>query len=74
MAISSEITRINGNIAAAYTALEEKGATLPASDSQNSANLASTIATVSTGGGGGGMPDALNSKETKPVNPKGNQP
>ena len=54
MSIASEITRINGNIAAAYTALDGKGATLPAAGSQNSANLADTIATITTGGGGGG--------------------
>lgn len=51
MSIASEITRINGNIAAAYTALEGKGATLPAAGSQNSANLADTIDTISAGGG-----------------------
>lgn len=54
MSIASEITRINGNIAAAYTALDGKGATLPASGSQNSANLADTIDTITAGGGGGG--------------------
>ena len=51
MSIASEITRINGNIAAAYTALDGKGATLP--ETQNSANLADTIDTITTGGGGG---------------------
>lgn len=50
MSIASEITRINGNIAAAYTALDGKGATLP--ETQNSANLADTIDTITTGGGG----------------------
>lgn len=49
MSISSEITRINGNIAAAYTAANNKGATMPAT--QNSANLATCIGTISTGGG-----------------------
>ena len=48
MSIASEITRINGNIAAAYTAASGKGATLPAT--QNSANLANCIATISGGG------------------------
>lgn len=52
MSIASEITRINTNIAAAYTALDGKGATLPAAGSQNSANLADTIDTITTGGGG----------------------
>lgn len=47
MTIASEITRIKTNIENTYTALEEKGATMP--DVQNSANLADTVATVSTG-------------------------
>lgn len=49
MTIASEITRIKGNIAGAYSALEEKGATLP--ETQNSANLAATIGSVPAGGG-----------------------
>lgn len=49
MTIASEITRINNNIAAAYTALSDKGATLPAT--QNSANLANTVASVPAGAG-----------------------
>lgn len=56
MSISSEITRISGNIEAAYTALGEKGATLP--ESQNSDNLADTIATVPQGGGGASIWEA----------------
>ena len=44
MSIESEITRINNNIAATYTALSAKGATMP--ETENSANLASTVATV----------------------------
>ena len=44
MSIESEITRINNNIAATYTALRTKGATMP--ETENSANLASTVATV----------------------------
>lgn len=51
MTIASEITRINGNIAAAYTACNDKGATMPVN--QNSANLATCIGTISTGGSGG---------------------
>lgn len=46
MSISSEIQRINTNIANAYTQANAKGATLP--QSQNSANLASTIQSIST--------------------------
>ena len=50
MSIASEITRINNNIANAYTQCSNKGATMPAT--QNSANLANTISTISGGGGG----------------------
>jgi len=49
MTIASEITRINNNIAAAYTACNNKGATMPVT--QNSANLATCIGSI-TGGGG----------------------
>ena len=51
MSITSEITRINTNIASAYTACSNKGATMPVT--QNSANLATTISSISGGGGGG---------------------
>lgn len=47
MTIASEITRIRNNIAAAYTALSDKGATLPAT--QDSANLADCVESVSSG-------------------------
>lgn len=56
MSIRSEITRINNNIAAAYTAAENKGATMPATE--NSANLADTVASIPQGSGG-----ALEEKE-----------
>lgn len=46
MTIASEITRIKSNIASAYTALSDKGATMPAT--QNSANLATTVASIPT--------------------------
>lgn len=49
MSIQTEIDRIKGNIASAYTAAGAKGATIP--DVQNSANLAGCIDTI-TGGGG----------------------
>ena len=49
MSISSQITRIQNNIAAAYTACSSKGATIP--QQQNSANLADTISSIQTGGG-----------------------
>lgn len=51
MSISSEITRIINNIAAAYTAASNKGATIP--QAQTSANLATCIGSITTGGGGG---------------------
>lgn len=62
MSIASEITRINGNIASAYTAASNKGATLPAT--QNSANLATCIASISGGGGeeGSGTTDVTLSR------------
>ena len=47
MSIASEITRINGNIAAAYSSCGAKGATMPVA--QNSANLADTIDSISGG-------------------------
>ena len=50
MSIASEITRINNNIASAYTACNNKGATMPVT--QNSANLATCINSISGGGGG----------------------
>ena len=49
MSIASEITRINNNIASAYTQVSAKGGTLPAT--QNSSNLANAIASISGGGG-----------------------
>lgn len=52
MSISSEITRINGNIADAYDAVDGKGGTLPSV--QNSANLPAAIASIPSGGGKGG--------------------
>lgn len=51
MSIASEITRINNNISAAYTAVSNKGGTLPLT--QNSANLATAIGTISGGGSSG---------------------
>lgn len=47
MTIASEITRINNNIASAYTAVNNKGGTLPAT--QNSANLATAIDSIPSG-------------------------
>lgn len=50
MTIASEITRINNNIASAYTAVNNKGGTLP--ETQNSANLATAINSIPSGGSG----------------------
>lgn len=47
MSVQTEIDRINGNLADAYSLLESMGATMP--ENQNSANLASTIQTVPQG-------------------------
>jgi hypothetical protein len=47
LSIASEITRINTNIAAAYSAASDKGAAMP--QAQNSANLAATINSISGG-------------------------
>ena len=44
MTIASEITKLNTNLTASYTACSNKGATLPAS--QNFDNLASTISAI----------------------------
>ena len=58
MSIENQITRINTNIAAAYTAANGKGATMP--QAQNSANLAATINSISG--------DQQVNKEDKDVN------
>lgn len=50
MSIASAIQLKQQQVAAAYTACDEKGATMPAAGSQNLTNLASTIATISGGG------------------------
>lgn len=49
MSIASEITRIKNNISSAYTAVNNKGGTLPAT--QNSENLATAINSISGSGG-----------------------
>lgn len=58
MTIVTEINRIKENIANTYTALSEKGATLPTV--QNSDNLASTVSTVTGGGTEGDVVYAVN--------------
>ena len=55
MTIASEITKLNTNLEAAYTAVDNKGGTLPAS--QNFDNLATAIGTISGGGGGSDTTD-----------------
>lgn len=47
MSVQSEINRIEGNIASAYTAVSGKGGTLPAA--QNSANLPAAIESIPSG-------------------------
>lgn len=49
MSIQSQINRIKSNLAAAYTAAQSKGASMPSS--QNSANLAATISSITAGTG-----------------------
>lgn len=50
MSVQTQINRILGNVENAYTAVSEKGGTLPSS--QNSNNLATAIMTIPSGGGG----------------------
>lgn len=50
MSISSEITRISGNVSDALTAIGNKGVTVPSG--ANSDDLADLIAQIQTGGGG----------------------
>lgn len=49
MSISSEISRISGNVSAALTAIGNKGVTVPAGS--NSDDLATLIGSIQTGGG-----------------------
>lgn len=51
MSIQSELDRITGNIAEAYTKVSAKGGTLPAA--RNSDNLPDAIDSIPSGGGGG---------------------
>ena len=55
MSIASAIQTAQSRVAAAYTACNSKGATIPATANQNLSNLATTIETISTGGGGGSV-------------------
>ena len=48
MSVKSEIDRIAGNVADAYTAVEEQGGELP--ETQNSANLPEAIRSIPSGG------------------------
>lgn len=52
MTIASEITKLQYNLAASYTAAIEKGATVPAKE--NFDNLPDVIASITGGGSGGG--------------------
>ena len=51
MSIASAIQNAQTKIAAAYTACDNKGATMPTAANQNLSNLATTIGTIPTGGG-----------------------
>ena len=53
MSISSEISRISGNVSDALTAIANKGVTVPSGS--NSDDLADLIASIQTGGGSGGV-------------------
>lgn len=68
MSITSEIQRINTNIANAYTELENKGATIPTD--KNSNNLASTITTITGGGGGVDLDEYFKTTITKGTSSK----
>lgn len=50
MSISSEISRISGNVSAALTAIGNKGVTIP--QGSTSDDLATLIGSIQTGGGG----------------------
>lgn len=62
MSITSEITRINNSIAAAYAACSDKGATMPTA--QNSANLADTVSSIQQGGSAEVMSDYIDFIDT----------
>lgn len=51
MTIASEITKLNTNLTNAYTAVSDKGGTLP--QAQNMDNLATAISSIPSGGSGG---------------------
>lgn len=51
MSIASALQSAQQKVAAAYTACNSKGATMPAAGSQNLSNLPATINSISTGGG-----------------------
>lgn len=51
MSIATAIQNAKQKVAAAYTACNSKGATMPAAGSQNLSNLPATINSISTGGG-----------------------
>lgn len=53
MSIASAISSAQQKVAAAYTACNSKGATMPAAGSQNLSNLPATINSISGSGGGG---------------------
>lgn len=66
MSVQTEIERIKTNIADAYTAVEEKGGSIP--EAANSANLPAAIASIPAGGTPGAPPDpAAVYRSTRPA-------
>ena len=49
MSIQSEIERVRGNIASAYTAVTELGGEVPSAEAQNSGNLAQAVQSIPLG-------------------------
>lgn len=73
MSIATAITNLQGKIANAYTAIQEKGGTLP--QVQNAANLSATIADIPSGGAGskwGMTPDEVLYSINETLRPFGN--
>lgn len=71
MSISSEITRISGNVSAALTAIGAKGVTIPSG--ANSDDLATLIAQIDGGGGGGGTRTTIVPEQTANYSERYNQ-
>lgn len=66
MSVQTQIDRISGNVAAALSAIAEKGVTVP--DGSNSDALAELIASIEAGGG---LPDGITAIATGTYTPAG---